>query len=458
MLPVVTAEPSPTPPPSPRPPRAGSGHRWRRARWAVLVLGLVVVWVWREPLRRYLAWRGVLANDAPPADLVEQLIEQAPKAAAAVRTAWQTGKIAHRQAAVRAVRRVVPPPGPLPADLETLLRGAALDPDLTTREAALRDLRDRRHPALPGLIARQLRDVDPQVRLLGLQLLKGSDPAAALPLVRPVLEDSDPVVLTTALKLLEAWSGESFGVKLAEVQPLEVLTGAAPEIAPETDPRWERVRAAAARARAWWEQLPPGSRSPWVPPADPRVEPTPLPAPDFELPSLDGATVRLRALRGRVVLLNFWTTWCTACGLEFPALTALRRQQGDDLVVLGVSLDLVPDSHGHRDAHAGEGESDAGGQDPPAHTEAAAARQRVRDKVRRFVQQRGINYPVLLDEHNVAGGRYQAGELPTTVVVDARSYVRRRWVGARSLRVFEALVAEAARPASTSDSGNAGRP
>jgi hypothetical protein len=70
----------------------------------------------------------------------------------------------------------------------------------------------------------------------------------------------------------------------------------------------------------------------------------------------------------------------------------------------------------------------------------------VREKVARVAQARGINYPVLLDPKNEAGGRYQGGELPTTVIVDAAGHVRRRFIGPRSLAVFEALLAEAARP------------
>ena len=54
--------------------------------------------------------------------------------------------------------------------------------------------------------------------------------------------------------------------------------------------------------------------------------------------------------------------------------------------------------------------------------------------------------PVLLDEHNEVGGRYNGGELPTTVIVDAQGNVRRRFVGARNLAVFEAMIAEAAMP------------
>jgi len=405
-------------------------RKWPRvAGWVVLLLLLAAIWCWREPLRHRLAWWGVLGNDAPPPDLVETLIAQAPHPPAAVLAAWQSGKIVHRQAAVRLVRRVVPPPALLPAGLEDVMLAAALDPDLAVRETALRDLRDRRHPALPALVAEQLRDADPQVRLTALQLLKALPPETGLPLLRPLLDDSEPLVAATALKLLESPAGTGFGVKLADLTPL-AAEGVAPD--PET---LNRLRAATARARAWLDSRPANLASSvaGLEAAGLAVTPALLPAPDFELPDLDGRRVRLSALRGRVVLLNFWATWCAACMGEIPTLVALRQNHGEDLVILGIALDGVPDTHGHGHEEFADPPKDAL---PP----------RVREKVARVAQARGINYPVLLDPKNEAGGRYQGGELPTTVIVDAAGHVRRRFIGPRSLAVFEAMLAEAARP------------
>jgi thiol-disulfide isomerase/thioredoxin len=65
----------------------------------------------------------------------------------------------------------------------------------------------------------------------------------------------------------------------------------------------------------------------------------PVPAADFQLRTLDDKRVRLSDYRGKVVLINFWTTWCTACIGEMPALIALQKRHGDKLVILGVSLD-----------------------------------------------------------------------------------------------------------------------
>jgi hypothetical protein len=74
------------------------------------------------------------------------------------------------------------------------------------------------------------------------------------------------------------------------------------------------------------------------------------------------------------------------------------------------------------------------------------ALKRVREKVQRTVKARGINYTVLLDEQGEIGGRFNGGELPTTVIIDTEGNVRRRFVGARSLSVFEAMIAQARQP------------
>lgn len=67
-------------------------------------------------------------------------------------------------------------------------------------------------------------------------------------------------------------------------------------------------------------------------------------APDFTVS--DGQrTVRLSALRGKPVLLNFWATWCPPCVQETPALVALQKQLGDKVVILAVSMDEDADAY-----------------------------------------------------------------------------------------------------------------
>jgi thiol-disulfide isomerase/thioredoxin len=111
----------------------------------------------------------------------------------------------------------------------------------------------------------------------------------------------------------------------------------------------------------------------------------PVYAADFTLHALDGKSVRLSDFRGRVVLVNFWATWCTACISEMAELIALQKNYHGHLAILGVSLDFLPDEDNH---------------------EAASQPEMIRKKVARAAELHGINYPVFLDQKNAAGGAF----------------------------------------------------
>ena len=67
------------------------------------------------------------------------------------------------------------------------------------------------------------------------------------------------------------------------------------------------------------------------------------PAKDFTLPGLDGKPLTLSAYKGKVVLLNFWATWCGPCKAEIPGFVELQQQYKNDLVVVGLSVDDTAD-------------------------------------------------------------------------------------------------------------------
>jgi cytochrome c biogenesis protein CcmG, thiol:disulfide interchange protein DsbE len=118
-------------------------------------------------------------------------------------------------------------------------------------------------------------------------------------------------------------------------------------------------------------------------------------APTFDLVSLDGDTIRSDALRGRVVVLNFWATWCGPCKLEMPSLQALSEDvDPNDVVVLGLA-------------------TDAGGVDP----------------IRAFLRERSITYPIgraTVVQRQAFGG---IRGIPTTFLIDRDGVVRHRVVG-----------------------------
>lgn len=131
------------------------------------------------------------------------------------------------------------------------------------------------------------------------------------------------------------------------------------------------------------------------------------PAPDFTLPALDGGEVRLEDFRGKVVMVNFWGTWCDPCVREIPALqTAYEELQDDGFVVIGVNL--FDDEQGYK------------------HTE---------EDIRLFVEQQGITYPVALDVEGTVTNAYRVFPIPTSFFVDPEGHIR--YVLPRELTVEE---------------------
>jgi len=160
-------------------------------------------------------------------------------------------------------------------------------------------------------------------------------------------------------------------------------------------------------------------------------------APEIARPDVNGRRIALKSLRGKVVLLNFWATWCTACLAEIPDLIALKKKLGDRVVVLGVALD----------GWSTEPDSDENHQ-TISSAKSGSSKRLDHSKIDRAIRLQGINYTVLLDPTGLAGSPFNGGELPTTVIVDTQGRMRRRFVGERNLAVFDAMVAEASGPAS----------
>ena len=119
-------------------------------------------------------------------------------------------------------------------------------------------------------------------------------------------------------------------------------------------------------------------------------------APDFTLPALDGGQVALRDLRGQVVVLNFWASWCPPCRAEMPALAHVAQ----DYAPKGVTVLAV---------HATASDS------PQA--------------ARRFLEELGITLPVALDTEGQVVQTYRIGAFPTTFFVDTQGVIRDIVVG-----------------------------
>ncbi len=114
-------------------------------------------------------------------------------------------------------------------------------------------------------------------------------------------------------------------------------------------------------------------------------------APDFTLQTLDGQQITLHALRGKVVVINFWATWCSPCKAEMPAMQQVYeayRTQGLEILAITVERDTAA--------------------------------------IEAFVQQYGLTFPILLDSETMAARQYQVHGTPTTFFVDRQGVIR--WV------------------------------
>ena len=131
----------------------------------------------------------------------------------------------------------------------------------------------------------------------------------------------------------------------------------------------------------------------------------PDPAPEFQIPSLDGVPLSIASMRGKVVLLNFWATWCGPCRAEIPDLIELQQRYKDRLQIVGLTVD----------------EDDA-----PA--------------IKRFVTESGINYPVGMAPVEVRMKYGGIAALPTSFVLDTEGRVVQKHEGLRDPVLYETEI------------------
>ena len=143
-----------------------------------------------------------------------------------------------------------------------------------------------------------------------------------------------------------------------------------------------------------------GTEAPPPPPANATYNP----APDVQFTKLDGSPFRLNDLRGRVVMLNFWATWCVPCRNEIPSLSAMQKDlDARGLSIIGVSYDDTA------------------------------------DLVQEFQKDIPQSYQIVLGGREV-GSQLPASPLPTTYIIDRQGRIRDKMIGERTRAAFESVI------------------
>ena len=129
-------------------------------------------------------------------------------------------------------------------------------------------------------------------------------------------------------------------------------------------------------------------------------------APAWNLPSTEGGTLSLAQYKGKVVILDFWDTWCPPCKKEIPGFIQLQKEYANKNVqVIGMAF----------------GRDGMGA-------------------VQQFVKQYGINYPVVIADDQVSRNYGNITSIPTTFLIDTDGKARAKHVGYTDLGVFKQQV------------------
>lgn len=144
-------------------------------------------------------------------------------------------------------------------------------------------------------------------------------------------------------------------------------------------------------------------------------------APDFSLPGVTDEEIKLSDYKGKIILLNFWATFCVPCRLEMPSLQALsEKYHNDDVEIIAVSVD-----HGREKS------------------------------VKKWIAKNNLDFPIAL-EGQEAGNIYEVSALPVTFIIGKQGQLigrilgEREWNNDETTQLIEALLArEAAYTASS---------
>ncbi len=134
-------------------------------------------------------------------------------------------------------------------------------------------------------------------------------------------------------------------------------------------------------------------------------------APDFLLKDLGGKPFRLSDYRGKVILLNFWATWCPPCREEMKSLDSLYKKfKNNNLIIFAVSLDRTP------------------------------------EKAKSFIKELSPSFPVVYDYNAMVSKKYNVFSIPTTFLIDRKGRIvdiffgEQNWTSKKLIQKIEGLL------------------
>jgi len=131
------------------------------------------------------------------------------------------------------------------------------------------------------------------------------------------------------------------------------------------------------------------------------------PAPDFVLTDVSGNEITLNKLKGKVIFLNFWATWCGPCRHEIPDFVEFYKQyKSRGIEIIGISVDKSA------------------------------------QKVKEFMDMHNINYPVVMATNEIMGDYKPGRYIPTTIIIDSMGHIVEKKVGIMDKETLEGYYQE----------------
>lgn len=144
-------------------------------------------------------------------------------------------------------------------------------------------------------------------------------------------------------------------------------------------------------------------QGPYPPNYVPAAQRTSAQAPDFSLPTTDGKILKLSSLKGKVVIIDFWATWCPPCRKSIPDLIELKKKYGSKgFEIVGISLDTD-----------------------------------TKNQVIPFMKEKGINYPVVYGNQNVTELYGGIEAIPTSFIIDQQGKIVASYQGLMPIQTYE---------------------